>query len=95
VLFLLNTAHEWYDLIFHQGLTLGTNLFGTTFFTLVGFHAAHVTMGVIIMGILLSLVLSKRLLPAQAASTELFSWYWHFVDVVWVGILLMVYILGR
>jgi cytochrome c oxidase subunit 3 len=116
LLFLLNTAREWYELIVRQGLTLGTNLFGTTFYTLVGFHAAHVTIGVIIMSILLVLVLRKRLLPERtyevsktsevsdvgapigngsAIAPELFSWYWHFVDAVWVGILLMVYILGR
>jgi cytochrome c oxidase subunit 3 len=123
VLFLLNTAREWYDLIAHHGLTLGTNLFGTTFYTLVGFHAGHVTIGLLIMAILASLALSKRLLPARTVSTdgrpkhetqtseisetsevsseatsaapELFSWYWHFVDAVWVGILLMVYVLGR
>jgi cytochrome c oxidase subunit 3 len=94
VLFLLNTAREWHGLIVNRGLTLATNLFGTTFYTLVGFHAAHVTLGVIIMSILLLLVARRRLLPSQAESTELFSWYWHFVDSVWVAIVLMVYIFG-
>ncbi len=95
VLFLLNTAWEWYDLIFRVGLTLRTNLFGTTFYTLVGFHALHVTLGVLVMLILFLLAARKRLLPAQAVAPELFSWYWHFVDVVWIGILLMVYVFSR
>lgn len=94
-LFLANTAWEWYGLIFDHGLTLRTNLFGTTFYTLVGFHAGHVSIGVITMAILFLLVARRRLLVRQAIATELFSWYWHLVDGVWLVILMLVYVFGR
>ena len=95
LLFLCGTAWEWTDLIGRQGLTLQRNLFGTTFFTLIGFHAGHVTLGLLIMLILSGLVLTRRLEAGRSESIELFSWYWHFVDVVWVTIILLVYGIGR
>lgn len=94
-LFLGTTAWEWHDLIVHQGVTIRTNLFGSTFFTLVGFHALHVTIGVLMMAIALSLILRRWLDARRAKGLELVSWYWHFVDVVWLFILTTVYLLGR
>jgi cytochrome c oxidase subunit 3 len=94
-LFLGNTAWEWYGLIVGRGLTLRTNLFGTTFFTLVGFHAGHVSIGIITMLLFFVLVARRRLPVEKALSTELFSWYWHFVDGVWIVILMLVYVFGR
>ena len=94
-LFLCGTAYEWTDLIGRQGLTLQRNLFGTTFFTLIGFHAGHVTLGLLIMLILGGLVLARRLEAGRSESVELFSWYWHFVDAVWVTIIVLVYVVGR
>jgi cytochrome c oxidase subunit 3 len=93
--FLGGTAREWSDLIGRQGLTLQTNLFGSTFFTLIGFHAGHVTLGILIMGLLMILAAVGRLTTPRAAVVELFSWYWHFVDGVWIFIVILVYLVGR
>jgi cytochrome c oxidase subunit 3/cytochrome o ubiquinol oxidase subunit 3 len=95
VLFLLGTAYEWYGLIVDHQLTMNRNMFGTTFYTLVGFHAAHVTVGVIVMLILLGLVLGRRITGKDATPVQLTSWYWHFVDGVWIVVFAVVYIIGR
>lgn len=95
VTFLAGTAYEWHDLIFEQGLTISRNMFGTTFFTLVGFHAAHVTGGVLAMSIVLGLALRKQVTAEHHHGAEMISWYWHFVDVVWVAVFIVVYLLGR
>ncbi len=92
-LFIAGTGSEWYRLIYHDGLTIGSNLFGTTFFTLIGFHAAHVTIGLVMMSVLVLLGGSRRLSRTSPAP-ELVSWYWHFVDAVWVVIFSVVYVLG-
>jgi cytochrome c oxidase subunit III len=94
IVFLLGTAHEWNDLIYQQGLTIGRNLFGTTFYTLVGFHALHVTVGVIIMLIVFTLAF-RGLLAGKHGAIALVSWYWHFVDVVWLVVFTVVYITPR
>jgi len=93
--FLGFTAQEWQRLIYVDGLTLRTNLFGTTFYSLVGFHAAHVLLGVLMMTTVAILALSGRLSSAHAPRVELVGWYWHFVDVVWLAVLTVVYVLGR
>jgi cytochrome c oxidase subunit 3/cytochrome o ubiquinol oxidase subunit 3 len=93
VLFLLGTAHEWYDLIEHHHLTISRNLFGTTFYTLVGFHAFHVTAGAMVMLIVLGLALRGLLTHKSHAGVELVSWYWHFVDAVWIVVFAVVYLL--
>jgi cytochrome c oxidase subunit 3/cytochrome o ubiquinol oxidase subunit 3 len=93
--FLGGTAMEWYRLIVHQGLTIGTNLFGTTFYTLVGFHAGHVTVGLMILMLLVTFAWSGALRPAHAEHVQLVSWYWHFVDGVWVVVFIVVYGIGR
>ncbi len=93
-LFLAGTGYEWYRLIFHDGLTIGRNLFGTTFFTLIGFHAAHVTIGLIAISAALALDRTAAMRPTSEA-LELVSWYWHFVDSVWIVILMVVYLFGR
>jgi len=95
VAFLAGTAYEWYELIVHHHLTIGTNLFGTTFYTLVGFHAAHVTGGVIVMLVFLGLALRREVTHQNHQGVELVSWYWHFVDGVWVVVFTVVYIVGR
>jgi cytochrome c oxidase subunit III len=93
--FLAGTAREWYGLIVDHGLTLGTNLFGTTFYSLVGFHAFHVTIGVVMLTLLTVFAWSGALRPTHAEHAELVSWYWHFVDGVWIVVLTVVYIIGR
>jgi cytochrome c oxidase subunit 3 len=94
-LFLLGTAYEWHGLIAEHGLTIGRNMFGTTYYTLVGFHAFHVTAGVIVMTIILGLHLRGKVTSQNPASGEIVSWYWHFVDVVWVVVFTVVYLVGR
>src|ERR1700719_3967542 len=94
-LFLFGTASEWHRLIYEHGLTISTNLFGTTYYSLVGLHATHVTVGLIMLGIVLLLGLAGRVRPEQAARVGVLSMYWHFVDAVWVVVFTVVYILGR
>ncbi len=94
IVFLAGTAYEWRDLI-ANGLTVQRNLFGTTYYTLVGFHGAHVTVGVIIMLIVLCLALGRQVTANNSHGVELVSWYWHFVDGVWVVVFTVVYIVGR
>lgn len=93
--FLAGTAYEWRQLIFHDGLTISRNLFGTTFYTLVGFHALHVTGGLIAMSIVLALGLRGRVSAANHLGAEMVGWYWHFVDGVWIVVFTVVYLIGR
>jgi cytochrome c oxidase subunit 3 len=95
VVFLVGTAFEWHDLIHRQHLTISRNLFGTTYYTLVGAHALHVTAGLIVMVIVLVLALRRQVTTANQGGVGLVSWYWHFVDVVWVVVFTVVYLLGR
>src|SRR6185437_243213 len=94
LIFLAGTAYEWRDLI-AQGLTIRRNLFGTTYYTLVGFHGVHVSVGVIIMLIVLGLALRRQVTASNPHGVELVSWYWHFVDGVWVVVFTVVYLVGR
>jgi cytochrome c oxidase subunit 3/cytochrome o ubiquinol oxidase subunit 3 len=93
--FLAGTAREWYGLIVGHGLTIGTNLFGTTFYSLVGFHAFHVTVGVVMLTLLTVFTWSGALRSTHTEPAELVSWYWHFVDGVWIVVLTVVYVVGR
>jgi cytochrome c oxidase subunit 3/cytochrome o ubiquinol oxidase subunit 3 len=95
VLFLFGTAVEWHDLIFDHGLTPWRNAFGTTYFTLVGFHALHVTIGLFIMLLVLRLAFTTFRPAMWPLNPELVSWYWHFVDGVWVVVFTVVYLVGR
>jgi cytochrome c oxidase subunit 3 len=94
-IFLAGTAFEWSDLIYRHNLTISRNLFGTTYYTLVGLHALHVTGGVTIMLIVLGLALRRQVTTANRAGVGLVSWYWHFVDGVWVVVFTVVYLVGR
>ncbi len=95
ILFLLGTAREWAELIGTHRLTISRNMFGTTYFTLVGFHAAHVTVGAIVMSVIMFLALRRQIDVAKSAAVECVAWYWHFVDVVWVVVFTVVYVVGR
>jgi cytochrome c oxidase subunit 3 len=95
VLFLTGTAAEWSRLITRDGLTIGTNLFGTSFYALVGLHASHVVVGLIMLALISVFAWSGALRPAHAERVELVSWYWHFVDGVWLVVLTVVYVIGR
>jgi cytochrome c oxidase subunit 3/cytochrome o ubiquinol oxidase subunit 3 len=91
LVFVGGTAYEWYGLLFRDGLTVSTNLFGTTFYTLVGFHGLHVSAGLVALTIVLNL--SWR--TGATGAVQLVSWYWHFVDGVWVVVFCVVYLVGR
>jgi len=93
--FLFGTAYEWRNLIVDDHLTIGRNLFGTTFYTLVGFHALHVTLGLIAMLAVLGLTISRQLRGTRQPAAQLVSWYWHFVDGVWIVVFAVVYLIGR
>ena len=94
-IFLADTASEWYKLIVHDHLTVRTNLFGTTFYSLVGLHASHVIVGLIMMLVVIAFALTRKLKPAHAERVKVLALYWHFVDAVWVVVFTVVYIVGR
>jgi len=94
-IFLADTGREWYTLIVHDHLTVHTNLFGTTFYSLVGLHASHVIIGLIMMLVVMVLGLARKVVPAHAARVKVLAMYWHFVDAVWVVVFTVVYIIGR
>ena len=79
----------------HEGLTIRTNLFGSTFFVLTGSHGLHVAVGVLWLGTLVVLAARNRLGPDKALNVELAGLYWHFVDVVWIVIFTLVYLIQR
>jgi cytochrome c oxidase subunit 3/cytochrome o ubiquinol oxidase subunit 3 len=93
--FLVGTALEWRRLIYVDGLTISTNLFGTTYFSLVGLHAFHVTAGLAALAFGSILALLGYVTPLHASRSDVFSLYWHFVDVVWIVVFLVVYVAGR
>jgi len=93
--FLLGTAREWRHLIYDEGLTIRTNLFGTTYYSLVGLHAFHVTVGLLGLAIVLLLALGRRVRREHSERLEVLSMYWHFVDAVWVVVFTVVYVIGR
>jgi cytochrome c oxidase subunit III len=76
-------------------LTISRNLFGTTYYTLVGFHGFHVTAGVVVMLIMLGLALGHQVTAHNRLGVEMVSWYWHFVDGVWLVVFTLVYLVGR
>ncbi|HKN88094.1 MAG TPA: cytochrome c oxidase subunit 3 [Nitrospiraceae bacterium] len=94
-IFIGGTAREWYQLIYRDGLTIRTNLFGTTFYSLVGLHASHVIVGLILLTTALIFSLTGGLTSRHTNRFEVLSLYWHFVDAVWVVVFLVVYVLGR
>jgi cytochrome c oxidase subunit 3/cytochrome o ubiquinol oxidase subunit 3 len=94
-IFLLGTLREWHRLIYDDGLTIQTNLFGTTYYSLVGLHAFHVTVGLLALTTVLVFTVRGDVGKQYAGRTEVLSMYWHFVDVVWVVVFTVVYIVGR
>jgi cytochrome c oxidase subunit III len=94
-IFLVGTGREWHHLIYNKGLTVSTNLFGTTYYSLIGLHAFHVTVGLLLIALALIFTLLGKVKPEHSERAEVFSLYWHFVDVVWVVVFTVVYIIGR
>ena len=95
VKFLVGTAREWSDLIYNRNLTISTNLFGTTFYSLVGLHATHVILGLLMLSILLVFTLIGRVNESHSERIKVLAMYWHFVDWVWVAVFTTVYLVGR
>lgn len=94
-LFLFGTGREWQRLIYEHGLTISTNLFGTTYYSLVGLHAFHVTAGLIMLTVVLIFGIAGRVDKDQFRRVNVLALYWHFVDAVWVVVFTVVYIVGR
>jgi len=94
-LFMYGTAREWHRLIYEHGLTIATNLFGTTYYSLVGLHAFHVTVGLIMLVMVLGFGWLGRVGREHAGRVDVLSMYWHFVDAVWVVVFTVVYVIGR
>jgi cytochrome c oxidase subunit 3 len=95
VTFLAETGIEWHRLIYHEGLTISTNLFGTTYYSLVGLHAFHVTVGALGLTLILLFTLFGVVKQEHAERIGVFGMYWHFVDVIWVVVLSVVYFIAR
>jgi cytochrome c oxidase subunit 3 len=93
--FITQTAREWHKLIYHDGLTIRSNLFGTTFYALVGLHASHVMVGLTLLLVVLLLSIFGRVEAQHAYRVKVLSLYWHFVDAVWVVVFTVVYLVGR
>jgi cytochrome c oxidase subunit III len=94
-IFLVGTGIEWHRLIYEKGLTINTNLFGTTYYSLVGLHAFHVTVGLLAISITMILTVLGKMKFKYSEKVDIFSMYWHFVDAVWVVVFTVVYIIGR
>jgi cytochrome c oxidase subunit 3 len=94
-LFLYGTGREWYRLIYEHGVTISANLFGTTYYSLVGLHAFHVTAGLLMLSIVLLFGLAGRVGGEHSARLDVLSLYWHFVDAVWIVVFTVVYVVAR
>ena len=94
-IFLGDTALEWKKLITVDHLTVKTNLFGTTYYSLVGLHATHVVVGLLLLGVVLITALTNKLKPVHAERVQVLALYWHFVDAVWVVVFTVVYVISR
>jgi cytochrome c oxidase subunit 3 len=94
-IFMYGTATEWHRLIYHDGLTVSTNLFGTTYYSLVGLHGFHVLVGLVSLSIVMALTLLGSVKEEHAERVDVLSLYWHFVDTVWIVVFTVVYVIGR
>jgi cytochrome c oxidase subunit III len=95
IIFLYGTGVEWRDLIVEHHLTIATNLFGTTYYSLVGLHASHVVVGLLMMLVVLAFSLMGAVKPQHAYRVKTLALYWHFVDAVWLVVFTVVYVVGR
>ena len=94
-IFLIGTAREWRHLIYDENFTIHTNLFGTSYYALVGLHASHVTVGLVGLTTVMILALLGKVKTQNVERCEVLALYWHFVDAVWVVVFTVVYGLGR
>lgn len=93
--FLYGTGTEWYRLIYKERFTISTNLFGTTYYSLIGLHGFHVVVGLLSLSIVMVFTLLGSVGSERAERIDVLSLYWHFVDVVWIVVFTVVYVIGR
>ncbi len=93
VVFLYFQAHEYVEAYSELNLTLGSGIYGSTFFMLTGFHGLHVTLGTIMLIVITFRAAKGHFTPEKHFAFEAVAWYWHFVDVVWLGLFIFVYVL--
>ncbi len=91
--FLIVQGYEYYHAYHELGLTLASGIYGSTFFMLTGFHGAHVTLGAIMLLVMQIRIYKGHFSPTNHFGFEAACWYWHFVDVVWIGLFIFVYVL--
>src|SRR6516165_4769011 len=94
-IFLVGTGRKWYGLIYHDGVTISSSLFGTTFYSLVGLHAFHVLVGLTGLSIIMAITALGFVRQEHAERIGVFAMYWHFVDAIWVVVLSVVYFIAR
>lgn len=94
VYFVFFTGMEWKHLIYEKNLTISTNVFGSTFYSLVGLHLSHVIIGLILLSIVWVLTLLGKIPKDHSEHIEMISWYWHFVDAIWLVVLILVYVIS-
>ncbi|MFL6464989.1 MAG: heme-copper oxidase subunit III [Bryobacteraceae bacterium] len=93
--FIIGTGIEWHHLIYKENLTISTNLFGTTYYSLVGLHASHVIVGLFFLILVMLVTFLRFPIQTQERRVMFLSWYWHFVDAIWVVVFTVVYLIGR
>ena len=93
--FLYGTVIEWHRLIYEKGLTISTNLFGTTYYSLVGLHGFHVIVGLLCLSTVMAFTFLGSIKQEHTYRVDVLSYYWHFVDAVWVVVFTVVYVIGR
>ena len=93
--FMYGTTTEWHRLIYHEGLTITTNLFGTTYYSLVGLHGFHVIVGLLALSTVMAFTIFGAVKQEHAERIDVLSLYWHFVDAVWIVVFSVVYVIGR
>jgi len=94
VYFIYFTGAEWHHLIYEKNITISTNVFGTTFYSLVGLHASHVLVGLLLLAVVFVASLRGKIPSDHTEHVEMISWYWHFVDAIWLVVLTVVYIIS-
>jgi cytochrome c oxidase subunit 3 len=92
-IFVACQALEYHEAYSEMGLTLGSGIYGSTFFMLTGFHGFHVCVGAIILSVVLFRSWKGHFTPENHFAFEAAAWYWHFVDVVWLGLFIFVYLM--
>jgi cytochrome c oxidase subunit 3 len=93
ITFLVGQGYDYYSLAVHEGLVLRSGVFGSTFYTLTGFHGAHVFGGAAFISIVLLRARSGQFTARHHDTVEMASYYWHFVDVVWIGLFSTIYLI--